>query len=84
MRSYEERHKIVSEIRKVVAEAVTGHTMGGAESEAAALALAVDGVMDGERQALERLERQDPIGMAIFGGDDRWLDSRISRTAAPK
>lgn len=39
----------------------------------------LDRQLDDQQAALERLEYEDPVGMAWFGDRDEWVDSRLSR-----
>lgn len=50
---------------------------GGLTPEERAAFAAMDEQLDAEMAALKRLEEVDPVGLAMFGDDDGWLDSRL-------
>jgi hypothetical protein len=35
--------------------------------------------IDRQQAALEQLAHEDPVAATWFGGDDEWVDSRLSR-----
>jgi hypothetical protein len=76
----EERRRIVREIRERAAEAAISHTLSDDESELALLGM---GLAD-EFDALERLERNDPVGVAMFGDRPDWWERQLARLDAPK
>lgn len=70
--TYEERQRIVREIRERASEAVAAHSV---PDDVCVLAL-LGMQLDDEQAALERLEHTDPVGMVWFGDNDGWIDSR--------
>ena len=73
MSTRDERRRILDEVREMLGEAKVVHSMSDEESEHALLAIQ----LDDQQQRLDELAEDDPVGFAMFGDDDGWLDRRL-------
>jgi hypothetical protein len=74
MSSYEDRQRVMREIRERAAQVATAHTMSDDESELALLGLG----LDDHQAALEKLADTDPVGFIAFADRPGWVESRLS------
>ena len=73
MSTRDERRRILDEVREMLGEAKVAHSMSDEESEHALLAIQ----LDDQQQRLDEMAEDDPVGFAMFGDDDGWLDRRL-------